>query len=60
MILDNRRVTVDEVQHQLRNSHEIIEDRLGFLKICARRILKEKKTNRRAQAEKFANLPRLI
>jgi hypothetical protein len=44
-ILDNRRVTIDEVGHHLRISHGsargIIQDRLGFHKVCARWVPKQ-------------------
>ena len=40
VILQNRRVIVDEVAHQLQLSHgatyEIIQNRLAFLKVCVR------------------------
>jgi hypothetical protein len=40
MILDNRRVSIDELQQKLRNNdgsaHGKIEDRLGFHKVYAR------------------------
>jgi hypothetical protein len=44
-ILGNRRVTIDEVEHHLRISHAsalgIIQDLLGFHKVCARWVPKE-------------------
>jgi len=54
MILENRRVTVDELANHFEISHgsayDIIHKRLGFHKVCARRVLKqlteEQKNNR--------------
>jgi hypothetical protein len=54
MILDNRRVTVDEVAYHLLTSHgyvhEITHNRLGFHEVCARwvpkQLIEEHKHNR--------------
>jgi hypothetical protein len=46
MILENRRVNIDEVVHYLRISHGyahgIIQDRIGFHKVGARWVTKKK------------------
>jgi len=45
MILENRRVTIDEVANHFEISHssayDIIHNRLGFRKVCARWVPKE-------------------
>jgi hypothetical protein len=44
-IMDNRRVTIDEVEHHLRisrgSAHGIIQGRLGFHRVCARWVPKQ-------------------
>jgi hypothetical protein len=60
MILDNRRVTIDEVACHLRISHDsaqgIIHDQSGFHKVCARWV--PNRLTGTAQAQSFDNQPR--
>jgi hypothetical protein len=48
MMLQNRRVTVNEVAHQLQISHgsvyEIIHNRLAFHKVCAQWVPEQRET----------------
>jgi hypothetical protein len=67
MILDNQRVTIDEVVYHLLISqgsvHEIIHNRLGFHKVCARwvpkQLTEEHKRSRLTICQRLLNRYRL-
>jgi hypothetical protein len=57
MILDNRRVTIDEVAYHLLISHgsvhEIVHSHLGFHKVCARCVPKQLTEEHRCNRSTF-------